>query len=40
MLVAMLYFVFMEAVVSHLIHGRTFFIFGAHVTTNSSFAVL
>ena len=32
MFVAMPYFVFMEAMVSCLIHGGTFFIFGAHVT--------
>ena len=29
---AMPYFVFMEAMVSHLIHGGTFLIFGAHVS--------
>ena len=32
MYVAILYFVFMEAMVSHLIHGGTFLIFGAHVS--------
>ena len=32
MYVAMPYFVFMEAMVSHLIHGGTFLIFGAHVS--------
>ena len=32
MYVAMPYFVFMEAMVSHLIHVGTFLIFGAHVS--------
>ena len=32
MYVAMPYFLFMEAVVSHLIHGGTFLIIGAHVS--------
>ena len=32
MYVAMPYFVFLEAMVSCLIHGGTFFIFGAHVS--------
>ena len=32
MFVAMPYFVFMEAMMSHLIHGGTFLIFGAHVS--------
>ena len=32
MYVAMPYFLFMEAMVSHLIHGQTFLIFGAHVS--------
>ena len=32
MYVALAYFVFMEAMVSHLIHAGTFLIFGAHVS--------
>ena len=40
MYVAMPYYVFMEAMVSHLIHGGTFLIFGAHVSHFQFFAVL
>ena len=32
MFVAMPYFVFMEAMMSHLTHGGTFLIFGPHVS--------
>ena len=32
MVVAMPYFVFMEAMMSHFFHGGTFHIFGAHVS--------
>ena len=40
MYVAMPYFVFIEAMVSDLIHGGTFLMFGAHFSQFQFFSVL